>query len=117
LEAEVRTTDVAGSVGKSDGLNRAGSPRFLEILEEMKELHIRKSQDYGSDQDPLANVKSAVGWGVPNWVGVMIRLGDKVFRLQEFAKKGRLANEGALDSLRDTAAYAIIAQILYEEAA
>jgi hypothetical protein len=97
---------------------RAGLPatqRFHAILKELGELHDRKQRDYGTDQDPLANVRASTEWGIPAWVGTLVRLNDKVRRLQAFARKGSLANESAIDSLRDIAVYAIIALILYEE--
>lgn len=90
--------------------------RFLEVMEELKALHIAKSSDYGSDKDPFANLSSATEFGVEPWVGAMIRLNDKVKRLQAFAKKGSLANESVDDSLRDISVYAAIAVVLYEEA-
>ena len=91
------------------------SARFHEILNELGALHDKKRADYGRDNDPLANVRAAEEWGVPAWVGAMIRLTDKVRRLQRYAQRGSLMNEGAEDSLRDIAVYAIIALILLEE--
>ena len=93
----------------------SGDPRFMAILEEMKAIHIKKAQDYGSDEDPLANLRASVNWGSPAWVGALMRLNDKIVRLQAFAKKGVLANESARDSMIDIAAYAILATILYDE--
>ena len=89
--------------------------RFHEILAELGALHDKKAADYGRDDDPLANVRAASEWNVAPWVGAMIRLTDKVRRLQSLAKKGSLANESASDSLRDIAVYAIIALMLLEE--
>ena len=89
--------------------------RFHEILAELGALHDKKAADYGRDDDPLANVRAAEEWNVAPWIGAMIRLTDKVRRLQSLAKKGSLANESAADSLRDIAVYAIIALILLEE--
>ena len=76
-----------------------------------------KGTDYGdaAKGDFLANVRVAEQWGVPPWLGVMIRATDKVTRLQSYAKTGHLANEGAEDSLMDLAAYSIIALILLRE--
>jgi hypothetical protein len=91
------------------------SARFHEILEELHALHDRKAKDYGSDNDPLQNVRASQDWGIPGWVGALIRLNDKVKRLQSFALKGELANESAEDSMRDIAVYAIIALVLYEQ--
>jgi hypothetical protein len=91
------------------------SLRFHEILAELGRLHDMKQSDYGRDNDPFANVRSSVEWGVVPWVGAMVRLNDKVKRLQKAATGGALANEGVLDSLNDIAVYAVIARCLYEE--
>jgi hypothetical protein len=91
------------------------SIRFHELLKEIADLHDKKSQDYGHDKDPLANVRASEEWGVSPWVGTFIRLNDKIRRLQSFAKKGSLANESAEDSMRDIAVYALLGLILYEE--
>jgi hypothetical protein len=91
------------------------SARFHELLGEIGALHDRKQQDYGRGDDPFANVRASTEWGVPAWVGAMVRLNDKVRRLQNLATKGRLANESAIDSLQDIAVYALIALVLYEQ--
>jgi len=92
-----------------------GDPRFLAILDEMKEIHVRKSADYGDQTDPLANVRASADWGISPWVGTMIRATDKIIRLQSLLTNGKLENESARDSLIDLASYAIIALILMEE--
>jgi hypothetical protein len=92
------------------------STRVHEILAELGALHDRKQADYGRDTDPLANVRASGEWGVPPWVGAMIRLHDKVRRLQTAAAGRPLANESVIDSLNDIAVYAIIARVLYEQA-
>ena len=92
-----------------------GSERFYEILHDLRELHDQKQLDYGTRADPFANVRGSEGWGVPAWVGAMIRATDKLVRLQKFARDGVLANEGVEDSFRDLAVYAIIGLVLYEE--
>lgn len=93
----------------------AGDPRFHKILKEMAELHDRKQQDYGTSGDPLANIRGSEQWGIPAWIGAMVRANDKVKRLQTLAQKGQLANESAVDSFMDLAVYAILARILFEE--
>jgi len=92
-----------------------GDPRFHALLQELGALHDKKQQDYGTAQDPLANVRASQDWGIPPWVGSCIRLNDKVKRLQSLAKNGSLANESAEDSLKDIAVYALIALILLKE--
>jgi hypothetical protein len=91
------------------------SQRFHDLLKEAGELHDKKQADYGRGSDPFANVRSSSEWGVPAWVGAMIRLNDKVRRLQTLATKGSLANEAAIDSLMDIAVYALIGRVLYEQ--
>ena len=92
-----------------------GSARFHELLQEIGDLHDAKQKDYGSEADPFANVRASLAWGIPGWVGALVRLGDKVVRLQSFARKGILANESAKDSMMDIAVYALISLVLYEE--
>lgn len=92
------------------------SERFHEILRGLGILHDRKRRDYGRVQDPFANVRAATEWGVADWIGAMIRATDKVRRLQTYARTGELANEGAADAFMDLAVYAVIAQVLWEEA-
>ena len=91
------------------------SARFHELLAESGELHDRKQADYGRGDDPFANVRSSEDWGVPGWVGAMVRLNDKVKRLQNLVANGKLENESAEDSLRDIAVYALIALVLFEQ--
>ena len=93
----------------------AGDPRFFSILDEIRDVHIKKSADYGTNEDFLANVRASEDWGIPAWVGTMIRANDKIIRLQSLLVKGKLENESARDSLIDLASYAIIALILMEE--
>lgn len=92
-----------------------GSEKFHALLKELGALHDKKQGDYGRDGNPFANVKAAEEWGVEPWVGAMVRATDKVRRLQSYAIKGTLSNEGARDSFQDLAVYALIALILWEE--
>ena len=92
-----------------------GSARFHEILRELGELHDLKQQDYGTEEDPFANVRGSSEWGIVPWQGAMIRATDKVKRLQKYARVGKLANESVEDGFRDLAVYAIIALVLFEE--
>lgn len=86
-----------------------------DYVAEMGATHDKKMQDYGRDTDPFSNVRASEDWSVDPWVGAMIRLTDKVRRLQAFAVKGVLANESALDSLGDIPVYSVIARVLYEQ--
>lgn len=94
---------------------RQGDPRFHALLKQIGELHDQKQSDYGRDQDPFANVRASEEWGVTPWVGALIRATDKIRRLQTYANKGSLVNEGVEDSLMDLAVYALISLILFRE--
>ena len=92
-----------------------GDPRFRAVLDELQAMHDRKSADYGRDEDPYANVRASEDWGIPGWVGALVRENDKTRRLQTFVRKGALVNESVEDSLLDKAVYAVIALVLYRE--
>jgi hypothetical protein len=102
---------------KVDLVGLKGDPRYFRLLEEMADLHARKSADYGSadGEKPLDNVVASAELGIEPWLGVLLRMNDKWVRLKNFAKKRRLACESARDSLMDLAAYALITIILMEE--
>lgn len=65
------------------------SKRFHELIDLAGELHDLKQKDYGRDDEPFANVKATAEWGIPPWVGAMIRLNDKVARLKSLAARAR----------------------------
>lgn len=92
-----------------------GDPRFHAVLAELGHLHDKKQQDYGSSTDPFKNVRNTEDWGIPAWVGAMMRGNDKIKRLQSYYENGVLANEGARDAFMDLAVYAIIGLVLWEE--
>ena len=92
-----------------------GSERFHRLLQEMGDLHDKKQADYGREGDPFANVRGSADFGVAPWIGTMVRANDKMRRIQQFAIRGSLRNEGVRDSLMDLAVYSIIALVLYDE--
>lgn len=88
---------------------------FETIVNEMLALHKKKQADYGSDRDPFSNVRSSEEFGIPAWLGAILRANDKVSRLKTFARKRKLANESVEDSFLDLANYAVIALVLWRE--
>jgi hypothetical protein len=104
---------------RGDGITheqRPGSLPFLELLEEVRQLHLSKSQDYGSESDPLANIRQGAEFvGIEPWRGCMVRVADKVQRLRTYCKTGRLVHEGVRDTLLDLAAYSLLAIVLFDE--
>lgn len=98
-----------------DAERHPNSQRFHDVLGELAELADRKQRDYGTTTDPFANVRGSTDWGIPAWVGTMVRATDKVKRLQTFSRTGHLANEGVRDAFLDLAVYAVIGLVLFEE--
>jgi len=91
------------------------SRRFYAVLAEAAKLHDKKQRDYGSDVDPFANVKASEDFGIPGWLGCIVRGNDKVRRIMAFATRGELANESIEDALIDLLVYSGIALVLYRE--
>ena len=94
------------------------SQAFFDLCDQMKEMHRRKSRDYGcpSGEDPLANIRNGARFvGIPSWKGAMVRLSDKVTRLAAYNATGRLENESLEDNLFDLASYALLALLLHRE--
>lgn len=90
--------------------------KFIGLLYEMSEMHHNKSADYGSEEDPLANIRQgAEAVGIEPWRGCFLRMMDKVQRLKTYCSRGTLANEGVRDTLLDLASYCLIGAILHDE--
>lgn len=95
---------------------RKGSPEFHAVLDRLREVHERKSADYGDKDDPLANVRRGAELiGVEHWKGCLVRIADKLQRIKNFCAGEQLKNESVVDSLDDLASYAVIMRALYEE--
>jgi len=95
---------------------RPGSREFLEVLDELKTLHLRKTMDYGVDEDALSNIRSSADVvNMPAWAGCILRISDKMHRLKAFFRRGRCEFDGVEDTLKDIACYAAIALVLHRE--
>lgn len=94
---------------------------FADIAAELVIVHDRKGKDYGTGEDPYANVRSAVDFGLPAWIGVLIRMNDKMRRgmaaSQQYLETGtvQLEHEGLIDIANDFAVYGIILRIMIED--
>ena len=95
---------------------RPGSAEFLAVLDELKQLHLRKTLDYGVDEDALSNIRmSADIVNLPAWAGCVLRMMDKMHRLKAFFRRGKCEFDGLSDALKDIACYAVIAEVLRRE--
>lgn len=90
-------------------------PRFNELLTLMKTTHDAKGADYEGNGRPYENIRTGEDWGVEPWKMAMMRVGEKLKRLQSYAQKGSLNNESAFDSLLDIAVLSLIGYVLLEE--
>jgi hypothetical protein len=96
---------------------RPGSEAFIAVLEEVKRLHLKKSLDYGADEDALMNIRdSADVINVQAWAGAILRISDKMHRLRSFFRRGVVEFDGIEDTLLDMCSYAAIALVMYREA-
>jgi hypothetical protein len=92
---------------------------YLELLEKMKDLHIRKNAGYaGQDNaDAWANFRMSQSFGVSPFLGCLVRMSDKYIRVSNLIKnpENEQVGESIKDTLMDLAAYALIAYCLYDE--
>lgn len=102
--------------GRATDQLRPGSREFLAVLDELRDLHLRKTMDYGVDEDALSNIRSSADvCNMPAWAGCVLRMMDKMHRLKAFFRRGRTEFDGVEDTLKDIACYAAIALVLYRE--
>jgi hypothetical protein len=104
------------SLLEDHGEIRPGSREFLEVLDELRTLHLRKTMDYGVDEDALSNIRSSADVvNMPAWAGCILRISDKMHRLKAFFRRGMCEFDGVEDTLKDISCYAAIALVLYRE--
>ena len=112
---------VPGAIKDSEP--RRGHPVFLALLDEMAATHAAKGGDYSKPEDILSNLRVCEQMGVPDWVGVMVRLSDKFERLKNLARKEQagegpsVTTEKMEDTLIDAASYCLLAIVLRREKA
>ena len=96
-----------------------GSPRFLELLGDMRRTHIAKNAGYAGADNPdfFANFRDCEGINIPAFMGCLVRMGDKWSRIKSLARdpSNERVGEAITDTLIDLANYSLIAICLYEE--
>ena len=102
-----------------DEPTRQGSPRFIELLEEAKRIHIAKNAGYSGvgATDPWKNFREAERFGITPFKGCLVRMSDKFIRIANLAQnpEAEQVGEKITDTLLDLANYALIAICLYEQ--
>jgi hypothetical protein len=101
---------------RGDGITheqRPGSLPFLELLEELRQLHFEKTGQYGGTTDPFENVTASAKCGVEPWRRALCDLSDCVVRMQRFANGQPVDYENALI---DAANWSLICLLKLREA-
>lgn len=115
---EFRGGWTAGEVVERFAPLHPSSAAFKASLDEVWQMHRSKSHDYGSTDDPLANIRNSAEFvGIEPWQAAMVRISDKVTRLATFNRTGKLCHETLEDSLLDLASYALLCRVLRHESA
>lgn len=95
------------------------SQAYKALLDEAWELHQNKNAGYAGEDnpDPWANFRMSEAFGVSALDGCLVRLSDKYIRITNLRKNpaNDRVNESIRDTLKDLAAYALIAICLLDE--
>jgi len=95
---DIRWTGDSILANDSDDI-RPGSREFLAVLDELRTLHLRKTKDYGVDEDALSNIRnSADVVNMPAWAGCILRISDKMHRLKAYFRRGKCEFDGIEDT-------------------
>lgn len=94
------------------------SQDYTQLLEEMKDLHIKKNAGYAGDSpDPWANFRECESFGINIENGIITRMSDKWSRIRSLWKNpdNEKVEETVEDTLKDLAAYALILVCILRE--
>jgi len=89
--------------------------KFTALLQEVWMLHEKKARDYGTDKDPLANIRASERVGLEPWRNAALRRMDKWQREEKYLRDGELTNESFEDTILDDVVYALIELVLWKE--
>jgi hypothetical protein len=89
----------------------------LNILDNMQSVYEAKDNDYSATGLPMGNLRKCEDAGIDAWRGCLVRIGDKMSRLENFLKEKEylVISEKAEDTVIDLANYAILMSCLIEE--
>jgi hypothetical protein len=89
----------------------------LNILDNMQSVYEAKDNDYSATGLPMGNLRKCEDAGIDAWRGCLVRIGDKMSRLENFLKEKEylVISEKAEDTVVDLANYAILMSCLIEE--
>jgi hypothetical protein len=89
----------------------------ISILDNMQSVYEAKDNDYSATGLPMGNLRKCEDAGIDAWRGCLVRIGDKMSRLENFLKEKEylVISEKAEDTVIDLANYAILMACLIEE--
>lgn len=86
------------------------------ILDNMQKVYEAKDNDYSSTGLPMGNLRKCEDAGIEAWRGCLVRMGDKISRLENFIKSREyMVDEKAEDTIIDLANYSILMSCLLKE--
>ena len=86
---------------------------FDDVLVEINKLHVDKSLQYGTNEDPYANIRRSEEFGLKPWVYCAVECGNCLKRLENIAK-GRNV-EDPINAFNDLATWAILSRLFFEK--
>lgn len=86
---------------------------FYDVLDDIRKLHIDKSKQYGTDQDPYANIRRSTEFGVKAWIYCAVECGNCLKRLENIAKGRNI--EDPINAFNDLATWAILSRLFFEK--
>lgn len=88
----------------------------IDILNNMQKVYEAKDDDYSSSGLPMGNLRKCEDAGIEAWRGCIVRMGDKISRLENFLNKHQYkVDEKAEDTIIDLANYSILCACLLNE--
>ena len=87
-----------------------------KILKHMHTTYEAKDNDYSATGLPMGNLRKCEDAGIEAWRGCIVRMGDKISRLENFVNQNAyMVSEKAEDTIIDLANYAILCNCLLNE--
>lgn len=86
-----------------------GSLEWMNVVEELRQLHLEKTSQYGSTKSAFANVEASSLCGVEPWRRAICDLSDCTVRMQAMCSGQDVDYENAL---LDAANWALIALVM-----
>lgn len=86
-----------------------GSLEWMNVVEELRQLHLEKTSQYGSTKSAFANVEASALCGVEPWRRAICDLSDCTVRMQAMCSGQDVDYENAL---LDAANWALIALVM-----